>query len=275
MLLEKVLIDLKYGEHDKHISVIEKISKLVSKDGKLGVFVNNIPYWLELTLAVSTTTNYEAIIQIAQENHLQLDYSRGIPELIEDLKERRCYNFTEIGVDETYDEIEYKLRKMCLYPTISELKEKGYFPPTAKKKKLFISYCHKDKSAVHCIVDQLRSHGLDIWLDEYEIDFGDNLLSRIDQAIRECDMPLLFLSKSTPNANYAKWETSLFYRKIIEQSYIKKNWFLVKMDSVDFDNIYQGLGGYKYFNMTEESIESLFRAIYKKLYSYNYDETMA
>lgn len=126
MLLEKVLIDLKYGERDKYISVIEKICKLVSEDGKLGLFVSNVPYWLELTLAVSTSTNYKAIIQLAQEHYLLMDYTRGIPELMDDLLNQKSYDFIEIESNETYEEIQNKVNAMCYFPTIAELNKKGY-----------------------------------------------------------------------------------------------------------------------------------------------------
>ena len=136
MMLERVLIDLDYGKRDKHIEIIKEISALVSEDGKLGLFVSNVPYWLELTLVVSTTENYEKIIEIAANHNLQLDYSRHIPELMEDFIKRRCYDFTEIGSETTYNEINNILNTMCHFPTISELRRKGYFPPSAKKEKV-------------------------------------------------------------------------------------------------------------------------------------------
>lgn len=106
MFMERVLINLNYGNRDKHIELIKSISELVSDDGKVGFFVDNIPYCLEITLVVSTSKNYNEIINLAKEYNLTLDYSRHIPELIEDLKQRRCYDFIEIGIDTSAEEIE-------------------------------------------------------------------------------------------------------------------------------------------------------------------------
>ena len=88
-------------------------------------------------------------------------------------------------------------------------------------------------------------------------------------------MPLLFLSENTKQAMFAQEELNIFYREVIYQQSSNKNWFLVKTDDVDLDEIYRGLGGYKYFSINDYSIEDLYKAVYKKLYGYEVDETMA
>lgn len=275
MLLERVLIDLDYKNWDNVAAVIKEISNLVSEDGKLLLFSSNIPYWLELSLVVSTTKNFGEIIKVAENHNMKMDYSRHIPELLEDFRERKGYNCIEIGIDDNVNMLESKLAELCQFAPLSHLKEKGYHPPKARRKKLFISYCHKDKEIVHKVVEKLRDFGLYVWLDTYEIDYGDNLIERIDEGINECDLALLFLSENTKQAMFAKNKLRIFYSKVIYQHSSKKNWFLVNMDNVDFDSIYMGLGGYKYFNLKNESVESLFKAVYKKLNNHNYDETLA
>ena len=71
-----------------------------------------------------------------------------------------------------------------------------------KKKHIFISYSHKDKEFTNRLVDDLRSQGLDVWIDDGEIKIGDYLIDRISDGIKSC---LLFICIVSKNYKTSKW----------------------------------------------------------------------
>lgn len=259
---QEVVIELNYADRENSVPIIRKIAEKIPLEGKCTLFANNVPYNLELILVVATPEHYDEIISFAKEKKLKLDFSRNFRECMRDLY-RRGYNAIEILPNFDEQEIHKAMNNICVFPSALEYETKGYSTPKEKKKKVFVSYCHKDKERVRAIIEVLRSHGLNVWLDECEIDFGDNLLERVDEGIGECHLGLLFLSNNTKTAAFAKHELTIFYGKIIYQSGTRKKWLLVRLDDVHLDNIYHGLGQYKYFDMKEFSIEQLYDAIEK------------
>lgn len=87
--------------------------------------------------------------------------------------------------------------------------------------KIFISHASEDKSDfVRPLAEALKkSH--DIWYDEYELNVGDSLRSKIDEGLRLCDFGVVVLSRSffekhwTQNELDALFALETAYRKII------------------------------------------------------------
>jgi hypothetical protein len=46
------------------------------------------------------------------------------------------------------------------------------------------------------LVQSLKSDGIDVWYDEYELTIGDSLAQKIDQGIAECDYGIVIISES-------------------------------------------------------------------------------
>ena len=107
---------------------------------------------------------------------------------------------------------------------------------------------------MHKIIDDLKSAGLDFWLDETSIDVGDNILSSIMNGIEQSDFAILFLSKATVESNYSQMELNNIMAKMINK---KMGWYVVKLDDVDVEQILPCLSNYKYFDMTTRSEEEL------------------
>lgn len=62
---------------------------------------------------------------------------------------------------------------------------------------LFISHASEDKdSIVRPLAEALRSTGLEVWYDEFELKVGDSLRRKIDQGIARSRFGLVVLSKS-------------------------------------------------------------------------------
>jgi hypothetical protein len=72
--------------------------------------------------------------------------------------------------------------------------------------KVFISYASADRALAGQIADYLRSSGLDVWFDEWEILPGDNLANRIDTALHEADAMVVVLTPHALESKYVRSE---------------------------------------------------------------------
>jgi hypothetical protein len=60
----------------------------------------------------------------------------------------------------------------------------------------YISYSHADKSFARRVHDALKGQGIRCWLDEKQMNPGDDIYEKIDRGIRLWDKVLLYCSKS-------------------------------------------------------------------------------
>lgn len=254
--MKEVTLLFPYEEYDKYVPAIKEINESVSPDGMCVLFVNNNLYSFQSGVCIITSGNYEQIIQLATDNQLTVDYSLGHEEIMVGLCKKQ-FSIVSLLPNMAIQQIEDMIEALFWEHPKSYYEQSGVEFVKPRKKKLFVSYCHKNKQQVHKIIEELRSFGLDFWLDEEQIDEGENLIDRIDKGMREVDIPIVFLSQSTKESLFAQQELKTFFLRIINQKSTKKKWFIVRLDAVNPDDIFMGLGGFKYFDMNERSVEDL------------------
>ncbi len=74
---------------------------------------------------------------------------------------------------------------------------------------IFISYAHADKDLARALAEELRHHGLKVWIDEGELKVGDSLIERLATAIAEIDFFLALVSDSSRDSNWCRKELAL------------------------------------------------------------------
>ena len=264
--MKEMCVDFPYEDYDKYFDLIYKLNQLVSSDGMLQVFANNVYYQREAGIFIRTSENFDGIEKLVLSHNLKINYSKGLDEIFKGLRERQ-YNLITLIPSQNRDEIEMKLRTgIFQLPSRSAYKKEGYGDTVYKKPKLFVSYCHKNQSIVRKIISELRSFGLDFWLDEEQIDIGDNIIEKVNEGMNNADIPIIFASKATKESLYAKHELQTFLQKAIYSKTSSKSWFVVKLDNIDLDEIVEGLNQYKYFEYkTSKDIERLASEIKHKL----------
>ena len=66
------------------------------------------------------------------------------------------------------------------------------------KPKVFLSHSKKDKEIIEKIANDLRSCGIDVWYDEWEIPPGESIRKKIfEDGIVSCDMFFVYLTKNS------------------------------------------------------------------------------
>jgi hypothetical protein len=71
---------------------------------------------------------------------------------------------------------------------------------------IFISYSHKDEQFVDRLAQQLVVHNVRVWVDRWELNIGDSLLSNIQHAISGASALLVILSKASVSSPWCEKE---------------------------------------------------------------------
>lgn len=92
-----------------------------------------------------------------------------------------------------------------------------------KKKDLFICYSSKDKDFVSKLANDLKSYGVKVWWDQWEMKVGDSIIKKIQDGISKSSWLAIVLS---PNSVKSAWvEKEINTAQIIELE--KQNVFIL------------------------------------------------
>ncbi len=71
---------------------------------------------------------------------------------------------------------------------------------------IFISYSHADKAFVDKLALNLVKHEAHVWVDTWELNVGDSILNRVQEAIQSSSALLIVLSKASVASEWCKKE---------------------------------------------------------------------
>jgi hypothetical protein len=71
---------------------------------------------------------------------------------------------------------------------------------------VFLSHSSQDKPAVQALAQRLKQDGVRVWFDEWEIQPGDSIFSKIEYGLEHARLLLFFMSKSTFTSDWATLE---------------------------------------------------------------------
>lgn len=87
--------------------------------------------------------------------------------------------------------------------------EAPFFQNDAYEKEydVFISHASEDKETVaHPLADALKSNGLSVWYDEFELKIGDSLRRKIDKGIANSNFGIIVISRDFINKGWTNYE---------------------------------------------------------------------
>ena len=73
---------------------------------------------------------------------------------------------------------------------------------------VFISYSHSDEQIVNKLAAHLVKHNANVWVDTWELNVGDSILNKVQDAIQESSALLVILSKASVESEWCKKELS-------------------------------------------------------------------
>jgi hypothetical protein len=71
---------------------------------------------------------------------------------------------------------------------------------------IFVSYSHADKAFVNKLAANLVKHDAHVWVDTWELNVGDSILNRVQEAIQESSALLIVLSRASVASEWCKKE---------------------------------------------------------------------
>ena len=81
---------------------------------------------------------------------------------------------------------------------------------------VFLSHNHADKPFVRRLAWNLRFVGINVWLDEAEIDIGDSLIGKISEGIQSTDYVAACLSPDSVRSSWVTIELQMAMTKEIK-----------------------------------------------------------
>lgn len=86
---------------------------------------------------------------------------------------------------------------------------------------IFISYSHADKAFVDKLASKLVENDAHVWVDTWELNVGDSILNRVQEAIQDSSALLIVLSKASVASEWCKKELNAgLMRELAEKKVI-------------------------------------------------------
>jgi len=117
---------------------------------------------------------------------------------------------------------------------------------------VFLSRSGRDRDIVDLVFDQLQRAEVGAWYDKYEIQAGDSITERINEGLAQCDLGILFLSRSflDPRSGWTKAEMNYFFHDRMKSR--KKSFLCINVD-LAHDEIPPLLRDYRYISWEDSS----------------------
>lgn len=204
-----------YGVRKPLIPVLKRLlnEQDVTSLQMVNLFVNNIPYNLELYIVVSYDEPKEGHISTMKEelSRIGIRYRPDITlnELVREQGNRRFDTHglvRNIDVDILFDS------DFIVFPEIDELRELGYYfsKPIGMSVPVFLSHSSKDKPIIEDLIPYLNGAGLPVWFDKVSIDYGESITEAIEKGIDESGAVIFWITRDFLNSDWCKTERRNF-----------------------------------------------------------------
>lgn len=123
------------------------------------------------------------------------------------------------------------------------------------KKDFFLSHSSIDKPFVKKMANELTNYGIKVWLDEWDIQPGGNIVKEINNGLQNSAFVLVFLSSKSIES---KWLEEEWTKKVYEEINTEKNSVIpIIIDDFDKERIPIILKGKKYLSLSEDNLKDI------------------
>lgn len=191
------LFECDYGYRVKEANFIKDVLREFDKDYAtlVGVVVNNSPYCLEFSIAVNIQGD-----PVRFDDWLAIRYPEKLRRHNVFFGSMLTYNL-QTFIDEHMVDLVLTAEgnHTFLWPEqeLLERQKPQYKCVRREESKVFISHSSKDKKTiVNPLYSHLQANDIGVWLDSYEIDYGDNIHLKISEGIEKSSLGLFVLTDS-------------------------------------------------------------------------------
>lgn len=210
-----------YGSREKYLPLLKDLLNEYDNNSLTGFtfFINDVPYHLELYISFVFENSVEEIRNLrkrCQSSGLWHTPDITISTLLGEAKNKRFNMFTAV----TFEDL-IKSFSLFYFPTKQVFYDDGYnwHNKLNGKSQIFISYSHKQKTDVFDLISMINRLGPSVWVDDQQIDFGDNILKSVTKGINDCPMSIVWITNDFINSKFPLHELStLLHKNIMENS---------------------------------------------------------
>jgi hypothetical protein len=163
-------------------------------------------------LVVSRATSGEAHEEQYKELRAELindsDLKDKLPRFV-----RTCFDLNQFWNFIKYKFSSYRERREFIWNEFRPVLEMTEMNDKFNSKSIFMSHSSKDKFFVRTLAEHFRKYGVDVWLDEAEINIGDSLTEKIGEAIERTDYVGVVLSHNSINSEWVQRELQIALQK--------------------------------------------------------------
>lgn len=135
--------------------------------------------------------------------------------------------------------------------------------PGSPGNKVFISYSQCDERTAHMIADILQKSGISIWYDKNQIGFGDSIVSKNNETIKNTRLMLVILSAEAAASQWITEEVDAMFHEYMKDK--KKRIIPLITDDVEIPPLLAGKKALDLRNNPNEKITELIQLIKKEI----------
>lgn len=129
---------------------------------------------------------------------------------------RTCFDLNQFWNFIKHEFSSYHERREFLWNEFKPILEMIEMNDKHNSKSIFMSHSSKDKFFVRTLAEHLINYGINVWLDEAEINIGDSLTEKIGKAIESTDFVGVVLSHNSINSEWVQRELQIALQKEIK-----------------------------------------------------------
>jgi|SRR3989344_256744 len=167
--------------------------------------------------------------QVSQYNeNLAKEVEERLNQIINKLSEQNQF-LAKLGTPLKAQGGEESLESVLTQPKTSRVKNKK-----SKNFDVFICHASEDKSFVNSLADKLKKSGIEVWYDKFQLGWGDDLRSAIDNGLKNSLFGIVVFSKSfLAGKKWTEYELNgLFAREKKGQKVILPIWHEITRDDI-------------------------------------------
>ena len=223
--------------------------------------------------------NLEFYIVLSYDNPVE-DHMRSMMELFKDVGVRYRPDITH---DEFIKEMAYKRfnSPTLLSSELLDLQFNGMFhfkekeevakitsmKPLGSKMPVFISHTSRNKPEIEDFIPFLNAANLPIWYDEVNIDYGDSIVKKVQEGIKDSGAVIFWITKDFLKSNWCQIEMESFLNRLAGKNDLLV--FSIVHDEVDNDELPLFLLNRKYLKLgKKDTLEQIAQKIIPTLRSY-------
>lgn len=192
-----------YGEHSRVLNSLKSLIANQNPDqlAMCAMFVNSNPYNLEFFVVLGYESPKDGQITAMKEAlascgaRYRPDITMG--ELMTEAGHRR-FNMATAAQPESFEMAEQLFR----FKNREEIASVISMRPLGKSLPVFLSHSSRDKPFIEDVIPYLTNKGLPVWYDKINIDYGETIVTAIQQGISSSGAVVFFI---TPHFLKSSW----------------------------------------------------------------------